>query len=91
MIFTYIQQIYIVAGGSSTSTVETLVKNGGTSWLSVANLPSSIHGLTGVGLHDAQFIVTGKTSLFNPSMVLLPPVQFLIVFLRIECLLNRFF
>ena len=80
-----------MAGGSSTSTVETLVKNGGASWLSVANLPSSIHGLTGVGLHDAQFIVTGKTSLFNPSMVLLPPVQILIVFLRIECLLNRFF
>ena len=75
-----------MAGGSSTSTVETLVKNGGTSWLSVANLPSStsIDGLSGVGLQDAQFIVTGENLLLNLSMVLLPPCRPVpIVFLHI--------
>ena len=69
-----------MAGGLSTTTAETLVKNGGTSWLSVANLPSSIHGLRGVGLPDAKFIVTGENLLLNMSKVLLPPP---IVFLHI--------
>ena len=69
-----------MAGGSSTSTVETLVKNGGTSWLSVANLPSSIRGLRGVGLPDAQFIVTGENLLLNISIVLLPLQLFSYIF-----------
>ena len=68
LIFTLFMQVYIVSGGrdrSSGSTVvisstETLVKDGGSTWQLVANLPSGRHGVRGVGLDHGRFMVTGE-------------------------------
>ena len=54
-------QVYIVAGGqgvASTST-ETLLRDGGSSWQSAASLPSARYGPRGIGLDSGHFIVTG--------------------------------
>ena len=65
LIFTLILQVYIVTGGFygtlrpvSTST-ETLLKDGGTSWQSAADLPSARHDVRGLGLDNGHFLVVG--------------------------------
>ena len=66
MIFTLTMQVYIVSGGwvsnSTFATTETLQKDGGISWQSVADLPTSRGRayLRGVGLPEGRFIVTGE-------------------------------
>ena len=59
-------QVYIVAGGYSGHgqflvSTETLKKDGGSSWQSVASLPSGKTGLRGLGLDHGRFIVTGQS------------------------------
>ena len=41
------------------ASTETLMKNGGTAWQPVMDLPSGRIGLAGVGLDHGRFIVTG--------------------------------
>ena len=65
LIFILFMQVYIVSGGRDRSgnvwsSTETLVKNGGSAWQQVANLPSARHGVRGVGLDHGRFMITGK-------------------------------
>ena len=55
-------QVYIVTGGGKPpkeASTETLMKNGGTAWQPVKDLPSGRRHLAGVGLDHGRFIVTG--------------------------------
>ena len=57
-------QVYIVTGGVNLSntpltSTETLLKEGGTSWQSAADLPSARHEVRGVGLDNGNFLVVG--------------------------------
>ena len=66
-------QVYIVSGGysgsSNLASTETLMKNGGTAWQPVKDLPSGRVGLAGVGLDHGRFIVTG--GLYGQSIIYL--------------------
>ena len=56
-------QTYIVTGGYGgqiLSSTEILVKEGGTSWKSAAELPYTARSLRGVSLDSGHFIVTGE-------------------------------
>ena len=58
-------QTYIVTGGEFyggeiLSSTEILVKDGGSSWKSVAELPYKARSLRGVSLYNGLFIVTGE-------------------------------
>ena len=53
-----------MAGGQTTASTETLVKDVSTAWQQVANLPFSAHGLRGIGLDNGQFLVTGEDLTF---------------------------
>ena len=62
-------QFYIVAGGSrkhgpgrqvEAASTEILKKDGGTSWQTVASLPSARGGLRGVSLPNGHFMVSGE-------------------------------
>ena len=64
-------QFYIVAGGSrkhgpgrqvEAASTEILKKDGGTSWQTVASLPSGRTGLRGVSLPNGHFMVSGEDS-----------------------------
>ena len=66
-------QTYIVTGGEFyggeiLSSTEILVKDGGTSWKSVAELPYKARSLRGVSLDNGLFIVTGKNILGVASL-----------------------
>ena len=61
-------QFYIVAGGMGrhihgrqleAASTEILKKDGGTSWQTVASLPSGRGGLRGVSLPNGHFMVSG--------------------------------
>ena len=68
MILTLIVQVYIVAGGLGNSRLgvlghtETLEKNGGNAWQRVASLSEARYALTGLGLNNGRFMVTGQYS-----------------------------
>ena len=67
LIFILFMQVYIVSGGRDRSgnvwaSTETLVKNGGSAWQMVANLPSARQGVRGVGLDHGRFMITGQWS-----------------------------
>ena len=58
-------QFYIVTGGFDNrlkrlASTEILRKNGGTSWSTVASLPTPRNGITGVSLPDGHFLVSGE-------------------------------
>ena len=57
-------QIYIVSGGHSDSSnlasTEIFEKDGGSAWQLVASLPWARRGLSGVGLDNGRFMVTGE-------------------------------
>ena len=71
-------QFYIVAGGYRVTSIqpchachgfgvevastEILKKEGGTSWQTVASLPSARKGLRGVSLPNGHFMVSGEDS-----------------------------
>ena len=66
-------QFYIVTGGSrkhpwhphgllEVASTEILKKDGGTSWQTVASLPSARGGLRGVSLPNGHFMVSGEDS-----------------------------
>ena len=60
-------QFYIVTGGRLSlkevaSSTEILKKDGGTSWQTVASLPSARKGLRGVSLPNGHFMVSGEDS-----------------------------
>ena len=65
-------QFYIVTGGRLSlkeveSSTEILKKDGGTSWQTVASLPSARRGLRGVSLPNGHFMVSGEGSLASIS------------------------
>ena len=47
---------------------EIMLKEGGTAWQQVADLPSARYGLRGVGLDNGKFLVTGQGSNFKISI-----------------------
>ena len=57
-------QFYIVSGGHSgrihLAATEILKKNGGTYWVTVANLPAKRSYVCGVSLPDGHFLVSGE-------------------------------
>ena len=55
-------------GGEILSSTEILVKDGGTSWKSVAELPYKARSLRGVSLDNGFFIVTGEKILGLASL-----------------------
>ena len=56
-------QVYIITGGwdggNNLGSTEIMLKDGGTAWQQVADLPSARYGLRGVGLDNGKFLVTG--------------------------------
>ena len=56
-------QVYIITGGwdggNNLGSTEIMLKEGGTAWQQVADLPSARYGLRGVGLDNGKFLVTG--------------------------------
>ena len=65
-------QVYIVTGGGKApkeASTETLMKNGGTAWQPVKDLPQGRANLAGVGLDHGRFIVTG--GLYGQSIIYL--------------------
>ena len=56
-------QVYIITGGwdggNNLGSTEIMLKEGGTAWQQVADLPSARYGLRGVGLDSGKFLVTG--------------------------------
>ena len=56
-------QVYIITGGwdggNNLGSTEIMLKEGGTTWQQVADLPSARYGLRGVGLDNGKFLVTG--------------------------------
>ena len=73
-IITITLQFYIVTGGyihtggkslldlQEFASTEILKKDGGTSWQTVASLPSARRGLRGVSLPNGHFMVSGEDS-----------------------------
>ena len=68
-------QFYIVAGGYGkhptwpagnylleVASTEILKKDGGTSWQTIASLPSARRGLRGVSLPNGHFMVSGENT-----------------------------
>ena len=69
-------QVYIITGGKTSNdrfltSTETLQKDGGISWQSVADLPTSRGRayLRGVGLPEGRFIVTGEEEFLNVFII----------------------
>ena len=60
LILNLIVQVYIVTGGWSLASTETLEKDKGTEWQEVASLPSGRIGVRGLGLNNGRFMVTGQ-------------------------------
>ena len=64
LILTLIVQVYIVSGGLpgplGLASTETLEKDGGSAWQLVASLPSARSLVSGVGLDNGRFMVTGQ-------------------------------
>ena len=68
VIFKLYMQVYIVSGGRGSdwlsffASTETLEKDGGSAWQEVAPLPSARIAVSGLGLDNGRFIVTGQSS-----------------------------
>ena len=62
-------QVYIITGGwdggNNLGSTEIMLKEGGTAWQQVADLPSARYGLRGVGLDNGKFLVTG----WGPNLI----------------------
>ena len=65
-------QVYMVAGGwsglANLASTETLLVEGGTAWVEAAALPSARRGLSGQGLGNRHFIVTGEAHLYSRAV-----------------------
>ena len=65
-------QVYMVAGGwsglANLASTETLLAEAGTAWVEAAALPSARRGLSGQGLGDRHFIVTGEAHLYSRAV-----------------------
>ena len=58
-----------MAGGQTTASTETLIKDVSTAWQQVADLPFATHGLRGTGLDNGQFLVTGEDFTNSPLLI----------------------
>ena len=62
----------MVAGGwsglANLASTETLLAEAGTAWVEAAALPSARRGLSGQGLGDRHFIVTGEAHLYSRAV-----------------------
>ena len=67
MCFIILIKVYIVAGGLTgpQSTVETLLKSGGTAWQPAASLPSPSRDIAGISLNNGHFLVTGSHGVYK--------------------------
>ena len=65
-LLTITSQFYIVTGGNDGSrdldSTEIMNKDGGTSWHTVASMPSISYALSGVSLPNGHFMISGENS-----------------------------
>ena len=75
-------QFYIVSGGhlgdSNLASTEILKKNGGTSWSTVASLPTARGAISGVSLPDGRFLISGEGGIYMWCGIIIGNLSFTI-------------